>query len=131
MKRLNPLYLILLFFTLVFISFFQLNSTKNSYENRYLEFENLQALGKDYKNLKTQWNNEVFVNETLDSILKNRVFSNQKILKVKVNNAIKLKIESNEPKILDNFLNRILNKPLVINKLELQKDSITLEIGVK
>lgn len=59
------------------------------------------------------------------------MFLDQKILRAKVNNVIKLKIESNDPKILDNFLNKILNKPLQINKLELDKSFINLEIGVK
>lgn len=131
MKRLNPLYIILLFLTFVFISFFQLNSTKNEYKNAYSDYEDLRSISKDFNELKTQWNNEKYVNETLDVILKNKMFSNQKILRAKVNNVIKLKIESSDPKILDNFLNKILNKPLQINKLELDKSFINLEIGVK
>lgn len=131
MKRLNPLYIILLFLTFVFISFFQLNSTKNEYKNAYSDYEDLRSISKDFNELKTQWNNEKYVNETLDVILKNKMFSNQKILRAKVNNVIKLKIESSDPKILDNFLNKILNKPLQINKLELDKSFVNLEIGVK
>lgn len=131
MKRLNPLYIILLFLTFVFISFFQLNSTINEYKNAYSDYEDLKNISKNYNELKTQWNNEKYVNETLDVILKNKMFLDQKILRAKVNNVIKLKIESNDPKILDNFLNKILNKPLQINKLELDKSFINLEIGVK
>lgn len=131
MKRLNPLYLIALFFTITFISFFLLNSKKEEYKASYLEYENLQTIAKEYSGLTQQYRNEKYVNETLDSILKNRIFSNQKILRTKTNNVIKLKIESNDGNILDSFLNKVLNKPLIINKLQLEKNYINLEIGVK
>lgn len=74
MKRLNPLYIILLFLTFVFISFFQLNSTINEYKNAYSDYEDLKNISKNYNELKTQWNNEKYVNETLDVILKTRCF---------------------------------------------------------
>ena len=67
----------------------------------------------------------------MDLILKNKIFSNQKILKASTNELIKLKIESDDPKILDNFLNTILNKELAIKKLEIEKRYINLEIGIK
>ena len=67
----------------------------------------------------------------MDLILKNKIFSNQKILKASTNELIKLKIESDDPKILDNFLNKILNKELAIKKLEIEKRYINLEIGIK
>lgn len=131
MKRLNPLYLIALFFTITFISFFLLNSNKEQYKVDFLEYENLKEISKEYKNLTQQYKNEKYVNETLDLILKNKLFSNQKILRTKTNDVIKLRIESNDGNILDSFLNKILNKPLIIKKLQLEKNYINLEIGVK
>lgn len=131
MKRLNPLYLIALFFTITFISFFLLNSKKEQYKVDFLEYENLKEISKEYKNLTQQYKNEKYVNETLDLILKNKLFSNQKILRTKTNDVIKLRIESNDGNILDSFLNKILNKPLIIKKLQLEKNYINLEIGVK
>ena len=59
------------------------------------------------------------------------MFSNQKILKASTNELLKLKIQSDDPKILDSFLNKVLNKELAIKKLEIEKRYINLEIEIK
>lgn len=131
MKRLNPLYVILLFLTIAFLSFYMLNIEKDNYELKVKELEQLKVKSSDFKQLKSSWSNKEFVNKTLDQILRNKTFSNQKVLRVQTTNAIKLKMESFDPKVLDMFLNKILNKQLIIKKLELDKTYINLEIGVK
>lgn len=131
MRRLNPLYIISLFVTILVISIFLLNEQKNILKGKTEELNEIQVKAKEYKSLKNSWNNEKYANETLDLILKNRMFSNQKILRASTNELIKLKIESDDPKILDSFLNKVLNKELAIKKLEIEKRYINLEIGIK
>ena len=131
MKRLNPLYIISLFITILVISIFLLSQEKNILKVKTEELNAIQIKAKENKSLKNTCNNEKYVNDTLDLILKNKIFSNQKILKASTNELIKLKIESDDPKILDNFLNKILNKELAIKKLEIEKRYINLEIGIK
>lgn len=131
MKRLNPLYIILLFVTIVFISFFMLNEEEKNFNEKIKNLNSFESKTKDFKELKTSWSNKEFVNSNLDQILKNRMFSNQKVLRVATKDIVKVKIESSDPKVLDNFLNKILNKQFIIKRLELQKSYISLEIGVK
>ena len=131
MKRLNPLYLLSLFFNIVFLSFYLLKNKKNDYLEKIQEISNLQIKAKEYKDLSESWKNESFINKTLDEILKSSSFKNENITKTATKESIKIKLESSNSTILDNFLNKILNKPLIIKKLELQKSSITLEIGIK
>lgn len=131
MKRLNPLYVILLFLTILIISIFSLNKEKNNFKEKSQEYSTFKIKAKEYKNLKEQWLNEKFVNETLDQILKNKIFSNQKILRATTKDLVKVRIESDDPKILDSFLNKILNKQLELKKLEIEKRFINLEIGIK
>ena len=131
MKRLNPLYVILLFLTILIISIFSLNKEKNNFKEKSQEYSTFKIKAKEYKNLKDQWLNEKFVNETLDQILKNKMFSNQKILRATTKDLVKVRIESDDPKILDSFLNKILNKQLELKKLEIEKRFINLEIGIK
>lgn len=131
MKRLNPLYVILLFLTILIISIFSLNKEKNNFKEKSQEYSTFKIKAKEYKNLKEQWLNEKFVNETLDQILKNKMFSNQKILRATTKDLVKVRIESDDPKILDSFLNKILNKQLELKKLEIEKRFINLEIGIK
>ena len=131
MKRLNPLYIISLFMTILFISIFLLSEQRDLLKEKTEELNQIQIKAKEYKSLKNSWNNEKYANETLDLILKNKMFSNQKILKASTNELLKLKIQSDDPKILDSFLNKVLNKELAIKKLEIEKRYINLEIGIK
>lgn len=131
MKRLNPLYIIALFVTIVFVSFYLLANEKKEYSSKVTEFNKIQIKAKEFKDYKSNWNNEKFVNKTLDQILRSRTFSNQKVLRVKNRDRIKVKLQSSNPKILNSFLNKVLNKKLIIKKLEIDKNYINLEIGLK
>lgn len=131
MTRINPLYIILLFLTLFFISFYLLSKQKEVYLEKSLQTIQLEIKAKEYKDLSNSWKNEKFINKTLDEILKNSIFKNEKIVKTATKESIKIKIETTDSRILDNFLNRVLNKQLIIKKLELDKNFIILEIGTK
>lgn len=131
MNRLNPLYLILLFITIVFLSFYSTSNKKELYFEKVLEVKNLQQKALEFKTLTNTWINEKFVNNTLDEILKSSMFKNEQIIKTVTEESVKIKIESSNPQILDTFINKILNKELVIKKLELTTNSIDLEIGIK
>ncbi|WP_108064278.1 hypothetical protein [Poseidonibacter lekithochrous] len=131
MNRLNPLYVIALSFTIVFVSFFLLNTESKNYDLKTKEFNIIAVKAKEYKQFKASWNNKSFVNKTLNQILRSSTFKNQKVLRVNGKNSIKLKMISSNQKILNSFLNKLLNKKLIIKKLELNKSYIDLEIGLK
>ncbi len=130
MKRINPLYLIALTLTFLFISLYSLNNEKLSFIEKKDELNLIKQKAKDYKSYKESWNNEAFVSKTLDNILKSRQFSNQKVLRVKTKNSVKVKIQSNDQNILNAFLNKILNKKLIIRKLAIEKSFVNVEIGI-
>lgn len=131
MNRLNPLYIILLFATILFLSFYTTSNEKNLYIEKVNEVKNLQTKALEYKNLVSSWTNEKYINSTLDEILKSQIFVNQQITKIATKESIKIKIESSNSQVLDTFLNKILNKQLIIKKLELNQNFIDLEIGIK
>lgn len=131
MNRLNPLYIILLFLTVVFISFVSLSNEKKVYLEKIEESKQLQQKAQEYKAMTSYWKNENFINRTVEEILKNSMFKNEQITKTSLKDSIKIKIESSNPQVLDNFLNRVLNKQLIIKNLELDKNFINLEIGIK
>lgn len=130
MNRINPLYLIALALTFLFISFYLLNNKKLVFIEKKDELVSMEEKAKKYKSYKESWTNEKFVDKTIDNILKNRQFSNQKVLRAKTNNSVKVKIESTNEKILNAFLNKILNKKLIIKKLVIDKSFINIEIGI-
>ncbi len=131
MNRLNPSYIILLFATILFLSFYTTSNEKNLYIEKVNEVKNLQTKALEYKNLVNSWTNEKYINSTLDEILKSQIFVNQQITKIATKESIKIKIESSNSQVLDTFLNKILNKQLIIKKLELNQNFIDLEIGIK
>lgn len=131
MNRLNPLYVILLFITITFISFYSNSNAKNLYLEKIDEAKNLQIKALEFTNLVNSWTNEKYINSTLNEILKSQVFENQQIIKIATKENIKIKIESANQQVLDVLLNKILNKQLIIKKLEMNSNSIDLEIGIK
>ena len=131
MKRLNPLYIILLFVTFAFLSFYISSNQKESYLEKLNEVKTLQAKALEFKSLVNTWTNEKYINNTLDEILKSQIFANQQITKTATKESIKIKIQSANPQVLDTFLNKILNKQLIIKKLELNVNFIDLEVGIK
>ena len=85
----------------------------------------------EFTNLVNSWTNEKYINNTLDEILKSQIFANQQITRTATKESIKIKIQSTNPQVLDTFLNKILNKQLIIRKLELNTNFIDLEVGIK
>lgn len=130
MNRLNPLYIIGLFLTILFISFYLLSTSKDEFLNKNIEYLNMDKNAKDYKSFQSTWNNKVYVNNTLNQILKNKIYTNLKILRVETKNSIKLKVTSSDEKILNDFINKILNKQVIIKKLDIEKTYINLELGI-
>lgn len=129
MNKINPLYLILLMFTFVYISFEVLSQTKENFIEKSNEYNSVKQKAKEFKELNNSWANKNRTIRTINQITNSPKFRKHKILKVETQKNIKLKIESIDSKVLNDFLNRVLNKQLIIDKLELQKTYIALEIG--
>ena len=131
MNRLNPLYIILLFITIVFLSFYSISNGKKNYYKKVEETKQLEIKALEFKNSVNTWTNESYVNNILDEILKSQILAIEQISRSSTKELIKIKIDSANPEILDIFLNKVLNKQLIIKKMQLDKNSINLEIGIK
>jgi uncharacterized protein YktA (UPF0223 family) len=131
MNRLNPLYIILLFITIVLLTFYSISNEKKAYYKKVEETKQLEIKALEFKNLVNAWTSEKYINSTLDEISKSQIFAIEQISKSVTKELIKIKIDSANPEILDIFLNKVLNKQLIIKKMQLDKNSINLEIGIK
>ena len=131
MNRLNPLYIVLLLITFVFISFYSFYNEKELYLEKIEQIKTLQIKALEFGNLANTWTNEKYINNTINEILKNQILDNQQIKKEVTKETIKIRLESSNPDILDFFLNKVLNKQLIIKKLDINLNSIELEIGAK
>ena len=131
MNKLNPIYIIALLLVLLLVSSLHLNNKKNEFEILNKSFESLETKINGYKDYKKNWINEKKVVSKLNSILRSSKFRNEKILKTQSGKIIKVKIESLNQKLLNSFLNRVLNQKFVLRKLQIKKSSIYLEIRYK
>lgn len=130
MKRLNPLYILALIITILIITFVSLNNKKDEYDSLNKSVNKLEQKAKSYRNSKDTWFNKKRVENKIDKIINSSLFKKEKILKAKNGNLIKIKIESLNQKILDKFLNRVLNEKIILKKLEIKKTSIYFELEV-
>jgi len=130
MNKLNPLYILGLIITIFIVSFSLLSNEKEAYKNSIKSYENIKTKSKDFKEYKQTWFDKNKVKRKVDNIVKNSTFRKEKILKIEKSNIIRLKIESGNPRVLNKFLNRILNEKLILKKLDVQKRSISMEIGI-
>jgi len=130
MNKLNPLYILGLIITIFIVSFSLLSNEKEAYKNSVKSYENIKTKSKDFKEYKQTWFDKNKVKRKVDNIVKNSTFRKEKILKIEKSNIIRLKIESGNPRVLNKFLNRILNEKLILKKLDVQKRSISMEIGI-
>ena len=101
MNRLNPLYILGLFLTLLFISFLSLSNEKKAYFEKIDQVNQLQQKAQEYKALTSYWKNETFINKTIDEIMKNSMFKNEQITKTVLKEVVILKIESSNSQVLD------------------------------
>ncbi|MCP4971842.1 MAG: hypothetical protein GY932_14755 [Arcobacter sp.] len=131
MNRLNPIYILALVLTLLVITFVVVDNKKSEFKSTYINYKNINLKAKDFSRYKQTWFNEKEILRKIDSIIKNSSFRNEKILKTQNSNIVRIKINSSNPRVLNKFINRVLNEKLLIKKLNIKKDSIFLEIGIK
>lgn len=131
MNKLNPLYILVLVFTILIISFVKLGDIEKDYVLENSQVNSFDIKAKSYNDYKKTWFNQKVIRKRLDTIIKSSIFKNEKILKTENKNVIRVKIESLNPRILDKFLNRVLNEKFLIKKLDIKKNSILIEIGFK
>ncbi|MCG3675300.1 hypothetical protein L5F46_11005 [Aliarcobacter butzleri] len=131
MNRINPLYIIGLFLVLVLISFISLSNQKNLFYNKKNQLSDLEIRFKEYYDISNFWKNEKYINETIDEILNSSLLKNEDIVKIVTKDNIKLKLETASEQNLDSFLNMILNKQLIIRKLEIKRTMVNVEIGLR
>ncbi len=131
MNKINPIYIISLVFVLFLFSLSLLSSSKNTLNTVESELKELNKLSLEYKEYKNNWFNKEEIEKRVDRLVKSISFKDEKILVSQSENIIKIRIQSKNEEILEKFLKRVLNEKFILKKLNVKKDSIYLEIGVK
>ncbi|WP_321468216.1 hypothetical protein [Halarcobacter sp.] len=130
MNKINPIYILAFVVVVFLISTSILNNKENEFKNLNKYVIDLNTKGKIFSEYKNNWFNKTAIINKVDRIIKNTAYKNEKILKTQTNNLIRIKFESNNTKLLNSFLNRVLNEKFLIKKINIEKTSIYLEIGL-
>ncbi|WP_320033508.1 hypothetical protein [Halarcobacter sp.] len=130
MNKINPIYILAFVVVVFFISISTLNNKENEFKNLKKDITDLDTKGKIFSEYKNNWFNKNTVINKIDKIVKNAAYKNEKILKTQTKNVVRIKFESNNTKLLNSFLNRVLNEKFLLKKIDIEKTSIYLEIGL-
>jgi len=130
MNRINPLYLLALFCMLTAYSFSLLQEKKQDFLSHNEAFNQLSHKAKEYKSLKKNNINKNAVIKTINQITTDSRFKKAKINTKKSTKSISLKIQTQDFKLLNRFVNRVLNEKLTILKLEIKTNKINMEVGL-
>ncbi len=128
MNRLKPMYILLFSFVLFLYSIINLNLVNNKLTQTKKESTKYLKIANKYKDLKISWGDIKNQEKRIYSIIKISNIQNANI--VKTGKTIKIDIKNLTPRVLDKFINKILNEKIVVDNLILTKSSLTMEVGI-
>jgi len=131
MNRINPLYILLLFVTFAIVSFSIVANVKKEFANNANKMTEFNKSALEYDSLKNVWFNKKRIQKTLNN-LRNEVNIKNAKLEININKNIALiKLTTKEKKVINKFVNKILNKKLMINKMDITNTQVVVEVSLK
>ncbi len=126
LNKINPLYILLFVFTILLISFTQLNTIKDEYTQKAQAFNGFKKDTKVYTDLKTRWDSKTEQKKIIQ-----RVISSNRSIEVKeYKNKTILTLRSKNNRDIEKFVNKILNESLIILKLDIKPQIAVFELGL-
>jgi len=126
MNKINPLYLLLLFTVITFVSFFTLELKKNEVKKSFASLSSFSKTANEYALIKNVWLNKNKIKRDINALL--RSLTSEQITKMELLDSIKIKMESKNEKKLSAFLNKLLNANFLFLKLEITQNVVFAEI---
>ena len=128
MKKLDPLYIMLLSLVVLIVSIVLFNKSINSVKQTQDELISINNIALSYSQMKKDWGSSQHTIKTMDKIIAS--VGIKTIDKKITNKKIKIKIDKLSLKKIDKFINKILNEKLNILKLNISGTSLDLEVGM-
>jgi len=130
MKNINPLYIIGLVFVIVVISFIQKEKKYEKFLNSYQTLKQYNSIANQYANIRLWYDKNTILELT------KKLEKNNPALKIKTkikNQYLVIQIDSTDTQKLENALNKLLNKAILISKMTISKNRVVVSvfIGVK
>lgn len=130
MNRINPLYILAFVFVLAIYSFLVVKNKEKEFQTHTKNYNDMLIIAKEYKSLKTNKSSKNKTIAKINSIKSDRSFKKAKIIAQQNKKGITLNIETTDYKVLNRFLNRVLNEKLSVKKFEISTHKIKMEVGL-
>ncbi len=131
MNRINPIYFLLLCFMVVIMSFSILSDSKNELIQKNEKKLAFEQTVHTYLGLKKGWFEKIETQQQIKYILNDFTFKKAKISSTIQNKKAIIKLKTKDKKTIKQFVNKLLNKKLLINKLDISKTTVIVEVSIK
>ncbi len=130
MNRINPLHILLILVIITILSFYFLNTKKN---NMKIESKKINLFKEKvflYKDLKKSWYNQKEIMKQVNFILNDSKLSGENINTTFNKKSVKIKLNFSNKKIVNYFINKLLNKKLRIKNLNITSTEVFVEVAL-
>lgn len=134
MRQINPLYIILLLFVLLFFVLFQLIHTKAVLHEAQSNFDKTKEMVHNVIDLRQNWDNEKRTENALGRILKSSLLSRADIIRKDKRGIIELRSSTMDSKSASYLISRLLNESFVIKSMKirrLNKEQVAFDAEIK
>ncbi|RXJ68317.1 hypothetical protein CRV08_08685 [Halarcobacter ebronensis] len=128
MSKINPLYLLALIVILFITSFIVLQNKKEQLLIAEHDFNQKYALAKEFNLLKRNYRNKEQKISSIKSLENNATFKKGELHINESNTNISVSFKSEDPNILENFINRILQERFSFKSFSISLNKVTFEV---
>ncbi|RXJ98921.1 hypothetical protein CRV02_12785 [Arcobacter sp. CECT 8989] len=128
MNRINPIYILIILFLLLFLSFIYLGTEKSKLKDIQSNFAHEILTAKDFRILKSNHQDKSNLLSKIKGLKSNTPFRKENIQIINEGKYIKALIKSNNKEVLNKFLNQILQDRFLIKKLTITSNMISFEM---
>lgn len=123
MSKLNPLYFLGFFLFVAILMVYKTVSTQEKIMEINIQNIQTESDGKQIQLLKDRWKDSKKMQKRIDTILTHSTFAKKVVKKEKKRNSYKIELQELDQRGLDAFINKILNEPIIIKTMKIQRFS--------
>ncbi len=123
MSKINPLYMLIFFILVLVLMVYKTSDMQNKIIDVTQKNVYIEADAKEIGLLKKRWKDQKLMLQRLKKILEHKTFASKVTKKEKKRNIYNIKLENLDYRALDSFVNKILNEPITVKKMIIERFS--------
>ncbi len=131
MNRLNPLHILVTLLLITMFSFYLISNKKQIIKEEAKQKNLFKEQVFLYKDLKKSWYNQKEVRKQINFILNDSKLSNMNVSKKFEKTSVKITLNFGNKKMVNYFVNKLLNKKLRIKNLSITSTQVFVEVALR